>query len=170
MKLFSKIKRYFSSWSCSYAEVERQTTWAPKTPIQDRPKWRGAGYKRQHVITGRRSQKWCHQNGVEPAPPGLVNSLRFPWFSMERPFPWVFLECVWNLGKSGGRYSIYVRDVRGIVAPSPAIYGVTMRSHWPPRLVPLPAVLPSPSLPKSLIIHNRGTNATPGSLDSKQND
>ena len=53
-----------------------------------------------------------------------------------------FLECVWILGKSSGRYSIYVRDVRGIVAPSPAIYGVTMRSHWP-RLVPLPAVLPS---------------------------
>ena len=48
-----------------------------------------------------------------------------------------FLECVWILGKSSGRYSIYVRDVRGIVPPSPAIYGTTMRSHWPPSLVPL---------------------------------
>ena len=170
MKLFSKIKRYFSSWSCSYAEVERQTTWAPKTPIQDRPKWRGAGYKRQHVITGRRSQKWCHQKWRRTSSAWLG---KFPEISLifhGKAISLSFLECVCILGKSGGRYSIYVRDVRGIVAPSPAIYGVTMRSQWPPRLVPLPAVLPSPSLPKSLIIHNRGTNATPGSLDSKQND
>ena len=60
MKLFSNIKRYFSTWPCSYAEVERQTAWAPKTPIQDRPKCRGVGYKRQHVITGRRSQEWIY--------------------------------------------------------------------------------------------------------------
>ena len=79
-----------------------------------------------------------------------------------------FLECVWILGKSGGRYSIYVRDVRGIVAPSPAIYGVTMRSHWPPRLVPLPAVLPSsdeivnktgePMLRRAVQIRNKTIN------------
>ena len=38
-----------------------------------------------------------------------------------------FLEYVGTLANSGGRYSIYVSDVSGIVAPSPAIYGVTMR-------------------------------------------
>ena len=40
-----------------------------------------------------------------------------------------FLECVGALANSGGRYSIYISDVRGIVAPSPAIYGATMRSR-----------------------------------------
>ena len=44
-----------------------------------------------------------------------------------------FLECVGTLAYFGSRYSIYVSDVRGIVAPSPAIYGVTMRSRWPTR-------------------------------------
>ena len=45
---------------------------------------------------------------------------------MERP-----LECVGTMANSGGRYSIYVGDVRGIAAPSPAICGVKMRSRWP---------------------------------------
>ena len=42
-----------------------------------------------------------------------------------------FLECVGTLANSGGRYSIYVSDVRGIVAPSPEIFGVPMGSRWP---------------------------------------
>ena len=60
----------------------------------------------------------------------LVNSLRYPWFSMEWPFAWA-LECVGTLANSSGHYGMYVSDVRSIVAPSPAIYGVTMRSSWP---------------------------------------
>ena len=46
----------------------------------------------------------------------------------------LLLECVGTMTNSGGRYSIYVGDVRGIAAPSPAIYGVTMRSRWPTRI------------------------------------
>ena len=42
------------------------------------------------------------------------------------------LECVGTLANSGGRYSIY--DVHGIAVPSPAIYGVTVRSRWPTRI------------------------------------
>ena len=38
----------------------------------------------------------------------LVNSLRIPWFSMERPCR---LTCVGALANSGGRYSVYVSDV-----------------------------------------------------------
>ena len=41
----------------------------------------------------------------------------------------LLLECVGTMANSGGSYSIYVGDVRGIAAPSPAIYGVTMRSR-----------------------------------------
>ena len=40
-----------------------------------------------------------------------------------------FVESVGTLANSGRRYSIYISDVRGIVAPSPAMYGVTMRSR-----------------------------------------
>ena len=43
------------------------------------------------------------------------------------------VECVGTLANFGGRYSIYVSDVRCIVAPSPVIYGPTMRSRWPTR-------------------------------------
>ena len=39
-----------------------------------------------------------------------------------------FLACVGTLANCVDRYSIYV-NVHGIVAPSPAIYGVTMRSR-----------------------------------------
>ena len=42
------------------------------------------------------------------------------------------LQFVGALANFGGRYSIY--DVRGIAAPSPAIYGVTVRSRWPTRI------------------------------------
>ena len=35
---------------------------------------------------------------------------------MKMLFPWAFLEYVGTLANSGGRYSIYVSDVRGIVA------------------------------------------------------
>ena len=43
----------------------------------------------------------------------FVNPPRFPWFTMERPFSLSFLECVGTLANSGGRYSIYISDVRG---------------------------------------------------------
>ena len=43
-----------------------------------------------------------------------------------------FVECVRNLANSGGRYiSIYISDFRCTIAPSPAIYGITVRSRWP---------------------------------------
>ena len=42
-----------------------------------------------------------------------------------------FLECVGTLANSGDRCSIYISDIRGIVAPSPTIFAVTMRSSWP---------------------------------------
>ena len=45
-----------------------------------------------------------------------------------------FIQCVGTLANSGGRYSIYVSDVRGIVAPSPAIYDVTKWSRSPTRI------------------------------------
>ena len=66
------------------------------------------------------------------SPRSVANSLRFP------DFPWKghlheSLKCVGTRANSSGRYSIYLSDVRGIVAPSPAICGVTMRSRWPTR-------------------------------------
>ena len=88
-----------------------------------------------------------HLNLPEPFP---ENSLRFCYF---RKFPeelakfpeislifhgkaisLSFLECVGTPADCGRRYNIYVGDVRGIAAPSPAIYGVTMRSRWPTRI------------------------------------
>ena len=99
----------------------------------------GKTYEKLH------SQKQ-HLNLPQPFP---ENSLRFCCFQKFpeelRKFPesslifhgtaisLIFLECVGTLANSGGRYSIYVSDVRDIVASSPAIYGVTMRSRWPTR-------------------------------------
>ena len=54
---------------------------------------------------------------------------RIPWDFPDFPWKGNFPECVGTLANSGGRYSIFVSDVRGTVAPSPAIYGVTMRSR-----------------------------------------
>ena len=59
--------------------------------------------------------------------------------------PWDFLDFPWKghfpasgvfetLANSGGHYSIYVSDVRGIAAPWPAIDGFAMRSRWPTRI------------------------------------
>ena len=58
--------------------------------------------------------------------------VKFPEISLIFPGKAISLlpECVGTLANSGGRYSIYVGDVSGIAAPSPAIYDVTMRSSW----------------------------------------